>query len=103
MKSFDPFAFDLAQCAAEVKEFDALLARNAPLKERTDILPFFRKRRQLSAFCGAVTVSMDSNRVAWELDLFGDYSCDLAFGQWGQSFCLVEFEDAKADSIFKKA
>src|SRR5687767_12908406 len=102
MKVFHHFAFDLARCAAEVKEFETLLANNDSLKEQKDIVPFFKKRPQLSAFCGAVTMSINPDRIAWELDLFGDYSCDLAFGQWGREFCLVEFEDAKHDSIFKK-
>lgn len=41
--------------------------------------------------------------VAHEYDLFGDFTCDLVIGDSvRKTFCFVEFEDAKKDSIFQK-
>ena len=105
MKRFGPAALDLAACVKEVEEFRTLLERNVVLKERKDILPFFKSRPQLSAMCGpAISPKLArADRLAPELDLFGDFACDLAVGDWHRkSYCLVEFEDAGPGSIFRR-
>jgi hypothetical protein len=105
MKTFDPVVFDYAACQTEVTQFGALLAAKAALKERKDILPFFRKRRQLSAFCGVLSGAISqANLVAWEYDLFGDFACDLVVGDSTKmAFCFIEFEEATPKSIFQQA
>lgn len=105
MKTFEAVGFDYALCQAEVKEFETLLASKSVLKERKDVLPFFRKRRQLSAFCGVLTGSIaTADRLAWEYDLFGDFACDLVVGDSKKSaYCFIEFEDAAPDSLFRQA
>lgn len=44
MKAFTEIAFDAVRCHKEVLELRDLLAAKADLKEKKDILPFFRKR-----------------------------------------------------------
>lgn len=102
MKVFDTFAFDLAQCRRELDELQVLLNSQVTLAERAAILPFFRARRHLSAFIGAYFPYLARpDRLAFEYDLFGDFTCDLAIGDsaTGQ-YCFVEFEDATSKSLF---
>lgn len=102
MKSFDPFVFDWRLCRKEVDELRDLLNAQANLGERQHVLPFFQKRRHLSAFIGSYFPYLTNpDRLAYEYDLFGDFACDLAVGDsaTGQ-YCLVEFEDATANSLF---
>jgi Domain of unknown function (DUF4263) len=104
MKSFDATAFDYYQTEKEVNEFEAFLNKHQSLKERKDILPFFRKRLHLSSMCGVLGPSIgEVDRLAWEYDLFGDFVCDLVVGDWERkSYCFIEFEDAEPQSIFEK-
>lgn len=102
MKTFSPIEFDAGHARREMAEFRDLLDSKPSLKEREEILPFFRARAQLSALIGGLGPDVFlPDRVAWELQLFGEYACDLAVGdsQAGES-CLVEFEDAAPGSIF---
>jgi hypothetical protein len=95
MKTFDALVFDERKCAGEVAEFQALLAANPDLKERQDILPFFRSRPQLSALVGLLDpylVHLD--RIAYEYDLFGDFTVDLVVGDSvSKAYGFIEFED----------
>jgi hypothetical protein len=103
MKAFDAIGFDYVTCLAQVGEFEHLLTTKSALKERQDILPFFRKRTQLSALCSVVSsvVNGRTDRIAWEYDLFGDYACDLVVGDWDHKcYCFIEFEDATPSSLF---
>lgn len=105
MKKFDEIAFDFGRCRQEVGEFRALLAAKNELSESTDILPFFRARPQMAILFGMYNSPGIgwANRIAWEFDLFGDFACDLAVGEWERgAYCLVEFEDAREDSVFKR-
>jgi hypothetical protein len=102
MKTFSPIKFDPEAARIEVAEFRDLLDSKASLKEREEILPFFRGRPQLSALIGGIGPDVFlPDRLAWELQLFGEYACDLAVGDSASGeFCLVEFEDAAPGSIF---
>lgn len=104
MKWFDPIAFDPAQCRREVLQLRNRLAATRPLRERRDILPFFRARPSLSAACGVYnTTLLNRDRVAWEYDLFGDFTCDIAVGDSAtRCYTFVELEDADANSLFVK-
>ena len=68
------------------------------------MLPFFKSRKQL---CAALSLTNGSvgipDRVALELDLFGDFACDAASGDSkSNAYTLVEFEDATQYSILTK-
>lgn len=104
MKQFQPVAFDHPACRAQLDEFRALLAGNAELAENRDVLPFFRARPQLACLLGMFNSGIGvADRIAYEFDVFGDFACDLAVGEWNTGqYCFVEFEDATATSVFAK-
>jgi hypothetical protein len=68
------------------------------------VLRFFRDRPQLASLLGMFNPRIGVvDRIAYEFDLFGDFACDLAAGEWSTGqYCLVEFEDAAATSVFVK-
>ncbi len=104
MKEFESLDFDPDICRNELEELKNLLDENRELKEREDILPFFRERKNLSAFIGSyVPDIVNSDMIAYEYSLYGDFTTDLAIGDsQTKTFCFVEFEDATATSIFRK-
>lgn len=104
MKTFEPFKFDYNIALQQLSQFERLLASKDELGERKDILPFFRNNRQLSAFIGMLNPNIVCFDVlAYEFDLLGDFACDLVIGDsQSGSYCLIEFEDAKKNSIFRK-
>ena len=106
MKHFQEFAFSKHQARAELKEFRKLLddPSKSELGEKEDLLPFFASHRHLIALMGAYAPFAERmDRIAWELDLFGDHIADLVSGDSkGGNYCFVEIEDAKETSIFKK-
>ena len=56
----------------------------------------------MALFIGT-NAGLDSDLLALEYDLFGDFVCDLVVGDSRtNSYLLVEFEDAKPDSLFVK-
>lgn len=54
--------------------------------------------------CGVLSPALGIvDRVALEYDLFGDFACDLALGDWERkAYCFIEFENAEPQSIFEK-
>lgn len=104
MKAFEPVDFDPDICRSELEELKNLLDENRELNEREDILPFFRKRKNLSAFIGSyVPDIITSDMIAYEYSFYGDFTSDLAIGDSEtKTFCFVEFEDAAPASIFRK-
>lgn len=104
MKAFEPFTFDYDLSIKELKEFEELLLSKNELSEKDVILPFFRKRKQLTALIGTLHPNIARfDKVAFELSLMGTFACDVAIGDSNsKSYCLIEFEDAKKDSMFKK-
>ncbi len=104
MKTFDEITFDFEQCRAQFDEFRMLLEDKDELAEAADVLPFFRTRLQLSALLGMFNPRIAlADRVAYEFDIFGDFKCDWAVGEWDRgSYCFIEFENAEKNSIFEK-
>jgi len=104
MKELLNLDFDVNKCKKELKEFGALLHKHKTLSERKTILPFFKRRKHLGAFIGfhhSGNTKLD--RFATEFGFFGNYRCDLISGDSNtKSYCVVEFEDAKPNSIFSK-
>jgi hypothetical protein len=54
MKSFDPFKIDFDECRIELAALKDLLGKfeKATMKERDDVLSFFRTHRHLAALAG---------------------------------------------------
>jgi len=103
-KEFKRIQFDPVQCRKEAEELRDFLATNRELHERSQVLPFFKGRLQLSAFLGSYHPEIVRyDLVAHELPLFGDFVADLVVGDSKNSaFAFIEFEDASPDSIFVK-
>ncbi|MCP4350667.1 MAG: DUF4263 domain-containing protein [Desulfobacterales bacterium] len=104
MKEFEPVVFEPAVCKRELEELKNLLNENRELKEKDDILPFFRARKNLSVFTGSyVPDIVNFDMIAYEYSIYGDFSSDLVIGDsQTKTFCFVEFEDATDASIFRK-
>jgi hypothetical protein len=105
MKEFMSIDFDPGQCRKEVDRFQALLDSKAELSERNDLQPLFKESPQLSAFIGTIFPNIGpANRLAYEFGIFGDYRADILIGNFERkSFCAIELEDARPNSIFSKA
>ena len=103
-KNLEPIVFDPKRFRKELAEFDRLLSRRTALPERAVVQPFFERHRQLSAALGAFTPRLGAaTELAFQFPFFGDYLADLVVGSKAQGeFCVVEFEDGAADSIFKR-
>ena len=102
MKTFEPVSLDPVAVSRELDELAALLSAGTALRERNEIAPFFSSRKQLSAAIGYFSSAIElPDRLAFELDLFGDFTCDLASGDSARNaYILVEFENAVDNSIF---
>jgi hypothetical protein len=107
MKHFDVFQIDFDQCRLELSALKGLLAQfeAATLREREDVLRFFRDHRHVAALAGHLMPTIfHVDRLAYEFDFFGDYAADLAVGDSKRgAYCFIEFENAAPDSIFVKA
>jgi hypothetical protein len=104
MKTFAALKFDPDRGYHEVLQLRHRLTSRRPLRERQDILPFFRERPYLSALCGTYTPTVfQMDLIAWEYDLFGDFAGDLAVGDSRtRSYTFIELEDAAPSSLFVK-
>jgi Domain of unknown function (DUF4263) len=104
MRTFEPITLNLNQLADEVDELADFLASHTALKEREQVAPFFKSKKQLCAALSLTNSSVElPDRVAVELDLFGDFACDVASGDSSaNAFTLVEFEDAQECSVLGK-
>src|ERR1700730_15901957 len=103
-KPLAAFELDKTKLKAELNAFEALLGPSTKeLAERGDILPFFKKNRNLASLIGLYNSHLSfPTLLKDELGLFGDYACDLAVGKEDNGqFCFVEFEDARKGSGLK--
>ena len=105
MKRLEPFDFDFPLCRQQVGEIETWLKSKDELSEGNDIGPFFRDRPQMASLIGMTNSSISQlDRIAWEFDIFGDFRCDLAVGDWEKgAYCFIEFEDARKGSVFSTA
>lgn len=94
--------FDAAQCAADLDDFERLLAAKTHLSEQVDILPFFREHPHLAAFLGTYAHMVNVvDRLGVEVELFGQFVVDVVAGNRGKkSYCLIECEHGFPNSIF---
>jgi len=102
VKTFIKHKILIERCAKELTDLKELLTQKPELSEREDILPFFRERSHLSSFISSYVPNISNpDRLAFEYDLFGDFTCDLVVGDsTSHNFLFVEFEDAKEHSVF---
>lgn len=102
MKTFNTIQIKLTEVEKELNEFENLL-KKTNLSERSDLLPFFNKNKQLSAFLGTY-FGFHTDKISFEYDLFGDFACDIAIGDSKTNkYCFIELEEGKPNNIFKKA
>jgi hypothetical protein len=104
MKTFEPLTLDRTILAHNLNELEALLASAAHLKERDHLIPFFKERPHLCTALGYANSTVElPGHWATELDLFGDFVCDVAAGDnEANAYTLIEFEDAHEFSILSK-
>jgi hypothetical protein len=105
MKPLRHHAFNAASCRAEWTEFSNLLNSKTVLSERKDILPFFRKRDDLSLLiCNYFPKFSRPDTLHHEYQIYGDFVADLVVGDSSvQHYLLVEFENGAPDSVFKRS
>jgi hypothetical protein len=103
-KNLETIVFEPGKFEKELKAFDALLKRKTDLSERADVQPFFEKSKQLSAYLGTFSPNIGpATEIAFQYPFFGNFTADLLLGnRKAGEFCVVEFEDGRRDSIFKR-
>ncbi len=106
-KPLPRFAFDKRKAKADLAAFTRLLGEGEtkPLEEAADILPFFKAHPHLAALIGRCCHPLITppDLMKAEYGVVGAHVCDLVVGNEASSaFCVVEFEDAKPTSVFKK-
>lgn len=102
MKVFETIIPNREECKEELNEFRYLLKDpQKELSEYDDLLPLFKKSKQLISLLGSFHPGISvTDMIAWEFDL-DDYYCDFVVGDKNRgAFCFVEFEDAKNNSVF---
>lgn len=102
-KHFKQIKLDPKKCRVQIDAFGAILKSNTSLSEKADILPFFNKRPQISAFIGSYMRDIGpATDYVFEYPFYGDFAADLIVGDKpGRKFCVIEFEDGRKDSNFK--
>jgi hypothetical protein len=104
VKDFKPVAYDAAKVRKELGEFDRLLKSRPSLSEQKDLLPFFRKREQLSAFMGTYAFDIGpGTHLAYEFPFLGDFAADIIVGNRDQGeYLVIELEDGTPGGVFTK-
>ena len=103
-KSFAKITYDPTRCRTELRAFGKLLKLKPDLSEQQDITPFFKSRKQLSAFFGTLSSEVGpAPELAFDYSFLGDFSADLVVGnRKHNAYLAIEFEDGRTNSIFKK-
>jgi hypothetical protein len=104
VKLLQGHSFDAAKCRMEWNDYSLLLSSHSRLSERSHVLPFFKRRHDLSLFISSYFPTILAPDVlAHEFQIYGDFVADLVVGDSkAQQYLLVEFEDGAPDSIFKR-
>ncbi|MFO0965830.1 MAG: Shedu immune nuclease family protein [Gemmataceae bacterium] len=103
-RNLEAVTFEPRRFEKELKAFGSLLGSGEDLSEAADIQPFFEKSRHLSAYLGTFSPNIGpATELAFRYPFFGDFAADLLLGsKKAGEFCVVEFEDGRRDSVFKK-
>ncbi len=104
MKDLRSHLLDPSNCRKEWNEFAALLAAKSALSEQSDVLPFFKRRQDLSLLlCHYFPKIRTPDRFAHEYQIDGDFVADLVVGDSSaEHYLLVEFENGASDSVFRQ-
>lgn len=104
MKNLEPHTINPNACRDELTQFQNLLCSKSEIKERTDILPFFKSSKNLSMLLSSYFRKLRiPDTIAHEYEIDGDFVADLLVGDSKEcAYLLVEFEDGTPESIFKK-
>jgi hypothetical protein len=97
--------YNLNQLKEAVYAFEVLLANEEELEEKNDIQPFFKLHPVLIIAISELVgmSSMNIDEFEFEFQLWHDFICDVGFGSSKtNTYCLIELEDAKKNSIFKR-
>jgi hypothetical protein len=105
MKELRKIQPSLTTVSKQLKIFKSLLDHHSSLGER-ELLDFFKHHEQLipSMVSQVLPQLSPHDYIAREYDLFGDFTCDFVIGNKESRqpiYCVVEFEDARPESIFK--
>jgi Domain of unknown function (DUF4263) len=105
VRTFEAITPDARRLTQELDELEKFLRKERRLRERRHIAPFFKQTKHLCAALGYLSQDIHlADRVANELQLFGDFVCDAASGDSkSNAYTLIEFEDANEYTILKKA
>jgi hypothetical protein len=81
-----------------------MLAEKSVLSEQKDVLPLFKKSKNLSLLiCSYFPKIKIPDLYAHEYEIDGDFVADLVVGDSKRhNYLLVEFENGAADSVFKR-
>ena len=101
---FDDHQFDLAIARQELTEFKALLDANGPLSERAQVLANFKNWSHLCSLFGEYhPLIKTADLIKRELTIGANFRADLGVRLDGTAnVCLIEFEGASENDIFKK-
>ncbi len=102
-KDFTEVVINHAQFKKELDDFGDLLASAKVLSER-DIAAFFKACQHLTAYIGCafgINIGV-AKQIAYEFEIFGDYSADIVFGNREGRFCLVELECGDPGAVLEK-
>jgi hypothetical protein len=104
VKDFKVIVYDPAKVRKELADLDKLLKSRPSLSERKDLIPFFKRREQLSAFIGTYALNIGpGTHLAYEFPFLGDFAADFIVGNREQGeYLVVELEDATPTSVFTK-
>lgn len=104
MRNLTKHCFDANNCRTELNDFIELLNKNKTLRERNDVLPFFKDHVNLSVLISSYFPQIKIPDVfAHEYGIYGDFIADLIIGDSiTHHYLLVEFEDGSPESIFVK-
>jgi hypothetical protein len=103
MTTFDSFSFSKKRAEEELSELQHLLNTHSHAPLREHILRFFKNHRHAAALIGTCNDRIACpDRIAFELDIFGDRKADLVVGDLeNHQYCFVRFEDATETRIFE--
>ncbi|WP_082552353.1 Shedu immune nuclease family protein [Methylobacterium sp. Leaf456] len=95
---------DPAAARVQLTELSNLIATRSVLRERDDVLPFFRTRPDICLmFSYYLPDIKEPDWFAIEFVIYGDFRADLIVGDFNaKRYMLIEFEDGSPNSIFSK-
>jgi hypothetical protein len=96
--------FDPATFRKELDEYERLLTSKSNLSERDVIIPFFKEKKNLTAYIASLFLRIPvATEICYEFDIGGNFRADILLGSKADgNFCVVEFEQGQEGALFKK-